>query len=121
MVVGGQGQGELTEAQLAELCSAYWLYYSARGAGDDRVAEQMYWAWELVDDVGTGRLGAASIDPIRVLVALADAAPDDDAALAFLGAGPVEDYLKGGRADSEDVARAARSSAPFRRSLAFAR
>lgn len=76
---------------LAALVSGYWENYrlvSSSDRTDGLRADDYHWAWEEVDY-------RVSVNPTEVtdlLVALADEAPDD-AALAYLGAGPVEDLL----------------------------
>ena len=101
-----QGPGD---SELDELCAAYWSYYRARRMGDERTADALWWAWERVDAIGLGRSGAESTEPVRVLVALAEHAGDDLDALAFLGAGPIEDYLNSDHFDDARTEQAALS------------
>ncbi|MDQ6614806.1 MAG: hypothetical protein M3083_08680 [Actinomycetota bacterium] len=74
----------------SQVVVAYWEEYEYRHRGDDVRADASFWAWEVVD--GAARHGSDSV--LGLLVALADAARDD-AALAYLGAGPVEDLVNG--------------------------
>lgn len=75
----------------AEIVEAYWKEYELRRSANrpDRLrADDFFWAWEAVYEAGRDNPGKS----LPLLVALADAAPDD-AALAYLGAGPVEDLV----------------------------
>lgn len=81
---------------LPELAAAYWENY-ALSSGDraDRLkAEETFWAWEEIEE----RVRLQPKDAIEVLTYLADAAPDD-AALAYLGAGPIENLVCYGGSD----------------------
>ena len=110
-----------TTPDLEELVVAYWRYHGARRAGDDRVAEGLRWAWERVDAIGLGRSGAGAVDPLTVLAALAEGAGEDPERLAFLGAGPVEDYLKSDRLDRARLAQAAAASDRLREAVSYTR
>lgn len=103
--------------ELDELADAYWTHYRHSTSTDraDRLnAEAFWWSLEAVHDL-------VRTDPehaVAVLTALAHAAPDD-AALAYLGAGPVEDLLRGGASDVviDRVEGAAVSNDTFRKAL----
>lgn len=84
------------------LVDAYWRYFglSSGDRADRLAAEDLFWAWERVTELAEGETAEA----ISTLVALAQAAPgtpgvdlmDDDrllTSLAYLGAGPVEDFI----------------------------
>ena len=53
-----------------------------------RSADEAWWAWEKIEE----RVRSKPEEAIEMLTVVADAAPDD-AALAYLGAGPVENLL----------------------------
>lgn len=110
-----------TRSDLQELVVAYWAFHRARCAGDEDAAEELWWAWDRVDAIGLGRSGAGSVEPVSVLAALAEGAGDDPEALAFLGAGPVEDYLKSDGFDRVRFDRAAAASDRLRRAAGYAR
>jgi hypothetical protein len=101
----------------AVLADGFWEYYRRTtstvravrlGAGDNR------WAWDEVED----RVRSEPEEMIAILVAIADAAPDDDA-LAYLGAGPVEDLIvsRGSAVVVDRIEGAARSNENFRKAL----
>ncbi len=71
------------------LADAYWRHYRlATGGREQRLAAQeLEWA-----EAEVRRALVDTVAAIRLLVDLADAAPDDGA-LAYLGAGPIEDLL----------------------------
>lgn len=118
-----------------QLADTYWEHYRlARSeCREDRLrSDEVFWAWEMVDQIARceRRLDdeatereprlTPSIDRISLLQLLASRAPDDDRhALAYLGAGPLEDYL-GHRPDLERVEGAARRDGRFRGALAEA-
>jgi hypothetical protein len=105
----------------APLVDAFWVHHrlSSSGARDERLdADTYFWAWEQVHE--TMRQG--DLEAVELLVALADAVSPDDVALAYLGAGPLEDLLcSGGQAPSDSlldsVETAARQHAGFRAAL----
>ena len=74
------------------LAAGYWEHYR-RTTSIDRAerltADDTQWAWAAVDDLVRSHPEAV----VEVLVTLADTAPDDEA-LAYLGAGPVEDLIR---------------------------
>lgn len=103
-----------------ELVSAYWQQYqlSTSDSREDRLrSDQYFWAWQEVD----ARMDdLAPADAVALLVTLADAAPSD-AALGYLGAGPVEDLFAYRAAEVVDeVDEAARTHARFRVALTAA-
>jgi hypothetical protein len=110
-----------TGADLHDLVVTYWAYYRARCAGDENAAEELWWAWDRVDAIGVGRSAAGSVEPVSLLAALAEDAGDDPESLAFLGAGPVEDYLKSDRFDRARFDRAVAASDRLRRAVGYAR
>jgi hypothetical protein len=74
----------------AAIVAAYWDNYRLKytvDPPDDDGAERAFWGWEAVHAIIEGPQAVA------MLQALADAAPDDPRALAFLGADAIEDYL----------------------------
>lgn len=84
-----------------ELVEAYWANYThgRRGSDPNRELDEVsFWAWERVDDSIRRR------DPraVRLLSRLADFVADDEDALAYLGAGPLEDLIQWLGADSPD-------------------
>ena len=107
--------------QADEAIDAYWQHYLlSRSAvcAERRAAEHFSWAYEWVDAVASGKLEAEGpeIDSIDLMVMLAKRAPDEPA-LAYLGAGPVENYLARPDADVDAIDRAARRDASFRVAL----
>jgi hypothetical protein len=75
-----------------ELVPTYWRHYELSNSdnrADRLAAAELFWAWEEVDQAAKD--GGPGI--VDLLVALADTAPDD-AARAYLGAGPVEDLIR---------------------------
>jgi hypothetical protein len=104
-----------------EAIDAYWHYYLLAHGGDrydPRAAESFFWANEWVDAVVAAKVRGAApgIDPIELMLKLARRAPDDKA-LAYLGAGPIENYLGRPDADIDAIDRAARRDARFRTAL----
>jgi len=104
------------------LCEAYWNHYRCFTSSDrdQRLREaESEWADEFVDEF-IGRGGDQPTDdvpaPVELLVALAERAPDLGA-LAFLGAGPIEDLPRGGAVDIDDIETAATGSEAFRTAL----
>lgn len=74
------------------IAAAYWAYYLLANSDnrEDRLkAEKDRSPASEVDD----RIEFADADVVSLLVALADAAPSDEA-VAFLGAGPLEDLIR---------------------------
>src|SRR6266853_30994 len=90
-------------------------------AGGDRQqrleAEDWFWAWEDVDTA----VREPSLQTFDLLLALANAAPDDKA-LAYLGAGPFEDLINWhGIQFVDQIELCARRNQPFREALANVR
>lgn len=99
-----------------ELVPAFWRNYQLT-FGDNPAerlqAAEWLWAYEEVDDAAA----EASPGVVELLVSLADAAPDDDA-VAYLGAGPVEDLIRlHGQELVEEIDEAARRNERFRLAL----
>jgi hypothetical protein len=97
------------------LIVAYWHDYVTRCVnGEMADQKRWFWAWEDVQE----RVERTPDDSLPLLVDLAEFCASAQA-LAYLGAGPVEDLVK--RADDALFARmltAAQKSARFRRALA---
>ena len=73
---------------------AYWEHYRRTWSGTGTVLDDdddgWAWAWEEVDEAVHNCVAGV----VSLLVALADAAAGNESALAYLGAGPVEDLLR---------------------------
>ncbi len=99
----------------ATLPDAYWRHYVLAFRGDRQqrlAAQELDWA---EDEVHEALRDAQTA--VELLVRLAEAAPDE-AALAYLGAGPIEELLDSSAGDVVDgVEEAANRSAPFRYAL----
>ena len=97
------------------LAARYWEHYDLTAAkGDGGAAGEELW-----DDVEAVNAAARENAPeaVSLLVAVAEAAPDN-VALAYLGAGPVEELLIGHAEDVvEAVDLAAQGSERFRYAL----
>jgi hypothetical protein len=105
----------------------FWDGYRLRHQTNPRsafAADRRFWAWEAVNAVTYGGHPEYefSAEPLPLLLALADAAPADDAALDYLGAGPIEDYLchSENQPDIDAVVAAARKHRKFRTALGAA-
>jgi hypothetical protein len=100
----------------AEVIEAYWRHYrqSTSDVRADRLdADESFWAWEAVYQ----SVDDPDDDVMALLSALADAAPDVDA-LAYLGAGPIENLLYRHAARfGDEVEAAARRDEKFRTAL----
>jgi len=98
------------------LVNAYWRYQALYENPDPTVrrdAARLFWAWERVNDAVLD--GDAGI--IELIVALADAAPNDRAA-CYLGCGPLEDLIRLHGADFADaIDAAARRNPRFQTAL----
>src|SRR5271167_3761001 len=103
-----------------QIVEAYWQNYRwAFGADADRQkADEFVWAWEAVRQLIVGNAAAPIEDNERLalLVALADAA-HDVGALAYLGAGPIEELLRRDEPAIDLIDAAARSNEKFRTAL----
>jgi hypothetical protein len=89
--------------------AAYWEHYrfSTSATRAERLAsDERRWACDEV-----GHRVAEDADVLGLLVELADAAPDDSA-LAYLGAGPIEDFLVRHGASATDAVEAAAGRHP---------
>jgi hypothetical protein len=101
----------------AELAAAYWEQHR-RGTSTERAVrlsqDDVFWAWEEINE----RVIEQPEDVVEVLVIIAEAAPDD-AALAYLGAGPVEALLHPSVSTAviDRVEHAAIHSEAFRKAL----
>lgn len=99
-----------------ELVDAYWRQYQLSQSAlraDRMAAESLFHVWEEVEEV----VQSGRPDVVRLLVALADAAPGDQA-LATLGAGPLEDLIRLHAEDFVDqIDEAARRNEAFRKAL----
>ena len=110
------GQGSLVP-DFADLAAGYWENYR-RATSEDRTvrksADQTQWAWEAIEEL----VCREPENAIAALTVLADAAPDD-AALAYLGAGPVENLLRdcSSAVVIDRVEGAAARNANFRKAL----
>lgn len=118
----------LGRVDLDRVIDAYWENYR-REREDHLDADELQWAWEVVQSLAVGEepLPILAVehetaaeqfserysgDPVAMLLALADGAPDV-AGLAYLGAGPLEDLLARGDPDIDRVDEAARRDAKF--------
>jgi hypothetical protein len=105
---------------LVELVETYWEYYR-RSTSDDRAvqrsANEAWWAWGEIEE----RVRSKPADAIELLTTAADAAPGDGA-LAYLGAGPVENLLRGCQSVEviDRIDGAARRNENFRKALRYA-
>jgi hypothetical protein len=99
-----------------ELVEAFWRHYrlsQSTSRSERLISEDTYWAWEEVERVAQ----KPESDALDLLVALADAAPDDQAR-CYLGAGPLEDFvLQHGTQLIDDIDEAARRNDHFRIAL----
>ncbi len=97
---------------LDSIVDAYWEHYR-------RSDEELFWAWEAVEASMTSDGNAEDqygVDRIQMLMALADRAPGEKA-LAYLGAGPVENLLVYHEPNIDRVDEAARRHRSFRTAL----
>ena len=119
--------------ELERLVTAYWLNYrdinvEAENQKNELLVDdrsrlealrkwkepKYFWAAEEIGDA----VEEGQSDIVELLVVLAEAVPDDVGALAFLGAGPIEDLLLG-RADEfiDQIELAAEEVPSFRTAL----
>jgi len=101
----------------AELAAAYWEHHRRATSTNraDRLSQgDVFWAWEEIHEHVSDHPESA----VDVLVIVAEAAPDD-AALAYLGAGPVEALLHPSVSTTvvDQVEHAAVHSETFRKAL----
>jgi hypothetical protein len=100
---------------LAAIVEAYWEEYRQPTSDDG----PLWPVWWRVDQFLKGDAAAregVGVDRMTLLLALADAAPDE-AGSAYLGAGPIDNYLRYLEPDIDRVDEAARRSAKFRYAL----
>lgn len=107
----------MTAPDEARIVECYWEFWrlSIGDRTQRRDAEALYWAWEWVESC-VAQDPAGSVSLVRDL---AEAAPGDEA-IAYLGAGPVEELVKRAIGDAgvrASLASAVRSSAALRQSL----
>lgn len=104
---------------VSEVCKGYWKFRRLSISPDraDRLrSDRWFRYWEVVNDLASGEPTKLVIEPLRLFAALAETAPDLDA-MAYLGAGPLEDYLQRDDWSIEELDRAIRRSPNLR--LAF--
>ena len=109
--------------ELGALVDAYWEYYRRTSGGATRPerlgADEFSWAWDEVeslihdDEIAERQLG---LHRVGLLIALAEGAPDQEA-LAYLGAGPVEELLRDHEPNIGSIDEAARQNERFRYAL----
>src|SRR5438034_8100535 len=78
------------DVRLQRLSDGYWKHYRlSTGSRQERLdADQWVWAWDEVE----GAVMKASSNTFEILMALVESAADDEA-LAYLGAGPLENLI----------------------------
>lgn len=103
--------GPRANADMAAVAEAYWRHYLDPEADD--------WAWELVDAVGRDRAPEGAPDALHLFGELATSAADDQA-LAYLGAGPLENHLRSTALDLGCLAVAVRENVALARAFTFA-
>lgn len=99
-----------------DLVDAFWLHYALSRShlrADRLAAKDHFWAWEQVDAaVKTDQAGV-----FELLLALVEAAPDNQA-LAYLGSGPLEDFVHLHQTDrGTEIDKASRTSERFAAAL----
>lgn len=106
----------MPEKPIDQIVKAYWEHYdAARSAnrGKRLEADRTFWAWEAVDH----EVSVPSERIFELLLALARAAKDDEA-LAYLGAGPIEDLItRHGSQLLDGIDQWARRDPAFRKAL----
>lgn len=96
--------------------TAYWNYHASKFS-DDRGERSQADRWLWASDEVNAAVQDATPDIVDLLVALAGAAPDNEA-LAYLGAGPLESLIGlHGPQFAEEIDRAARMNESFRTAL----
>jgi hypothetical protein len=100
----------------AEVVAAYWRHHRLAVSEDptERAdADVWFWAWEEVDEAVLD----ASPGIVELLIALAKAAPNDEAR-CYLGAGPLRDLIRRHGAEFVDeIDQAAQTSKSFQVAL----
>ncbi len=107
------------DPELQQLIARYWKNYAlSTGDRQERLeADQWFWAWEEVDRA----VRAPSANVFKVIIALVESAATDGA-LAYIGAGPLEDLINWHGAKLLDqIEESARRDRAFRRALATVR
>jgi len=101
------------EQDLTSLVTAYWQHHELSGDREQRLqAEELFWAWEAVDEAVQPRPQA---DTLSLLDALLEASGAD---AFYVGAGPVEDLLdRYGAQVQEALAQRCRTSASWRQAV----
>lgn len=103
-----------------DLVATYWRHYRlsiSGGRGDRLNAGDDFWAWEQVEQAA--KVGGS--EAIALLSKLADAAPDE-AGLAYLGAGPIEELVQlHGVPLKDQIEEASRQNPSFANALQVAR
>jgi hypothetical protein len=114
------GPAAATIAWVADdFVKAYWEFQRlSDGDREERLAsEQLFWTYDSL----CRQIDQAPLDAVRTLEALADAAPEDEMSLVYLGTGPVEDLLSGPSSEVVDaVDGLARRNERFRVALSYA-
>lgn len=109
----------MTSQPLPTVVAAYWMHHRLAKSTEraERLsASEWWWAVEAVDEVL--QLGGKSA--VQMVVALADAVADDEEALAYVGAGPIEDLLNHHGPPSSETVEAMDTAARQHPSVAFA-
>lgn len=106
----------MPQKPIDEIVKAYWEHYSSTQSSDRVLrldAERTLWAWEAVEE----EVRSPTARVLKLLLALGHEAKDDDA-LAYLGAGPVEDLISWhGARYLDEIDQCARSDPAFRKAL----
>jgi hypothetical protein len=98
------------------LIDGYWKHYRlSTGSRQERLdADKWAWAWDDVEEA----VMEPSANTFEMLMALVESAPDDDA-LAYVGAGPLEDLINShGVQFAGQIEESARRVPKFRTALA---
>jgi len=95
---GARPYRPIRSSDFGEIAEAYWCHH--------RQPELDTWASDLVNDVGRGRAESDALELFGVLASTAHGG----AALAYLGAGPLEDYLALKSLDLAVLVRAVREN-----------
>lgn len=104
------------DVRLQRLIGAYWKHYrlSTGGRQERLAADQWAWAWDEVE----GAVMEPSANTLEMLMALAQTAADEEA-LAYLGAGPLEDLINShGVQFVQQIEESARRDPMFRKAVA---
>jgi hypothetical protein len=103
--------------ELAQAYFEFWRLFLSKDRAERLRSDDYHWALDEVDDL----VEVQPSEALPVLVALADAAPDEHA-LGLLGAGDLENLINHHGSDTviDDVVSAARRNPRFRKALAVA-